>query len=74
MGRLKEWVIDMLSNFFEKGLSDALKDWWQDIKKDLKDMVIPGWGGGNKEDSTSSNSNSSHPIPMRRNNMNPNHP
>jgi hypothetical protein len=67
-------VVDMLGNFFDKGLSGTLKDWWQDVKKDLKDMITPGWlGGGNDEDSTSvSNSNISYP--MRTNNMSPNHP
>ena len=67
-------VVDMLGNFFDKGLGDTLKDWWQDVKKDLKDMITPGWlGGGNDEDSTSvSNSNISYP--MRTNNMSPNHP
>ena len=67
-------VVDMLGNFFDKGLGDTLKDWWQDVKKDLKDMITPGWfGGGNDEDSTSvSNSNLSYP--MKTNNMSPNHP
>lgn len=64
-------VVDMLGNFFDKGLSDTLKNWWQDVKKDLKEMITPGWlGGGNDKDSTSvSNS-----YPMRINNMSPNHP
>lgn len=69
-------VVDMLGNFFDKGLSGTLKDWWQGVKKDLKEMITPGWlGGGNDEDSTSvSNSNSNIPYPMRTNNMSPNHP
>lgn len=69
-------VVDMLGNFFDKGLSGTLKDWWQDVKKDLKEMITPGWlGGGNNEESTSvSNSNSNIPYPMRTNNMSPNHP
>lgn len=67
-------VVDMLGNFFDKGLSDALKDWWQNIKKDLKEMITPNlFGGGNDKHSTSvSNSNSSYPI--KKNNINPNHP
>ena len=67
-------VVDMLGNFFDKGLGDTLKDWWQDVKKDLKEMITPGWlGGGNDEGSTSV-SNSNFPYPMRINNINPNHP
>ena len=66
-------VVDMLGNFFDKGLGDTLKDWWQDIKKDLKEM-IPDWlGGGNDEASISvSNSNFSS-SPIKTNNMSPNY-
>ncbi len=49
-------VIDMLGNFFDKGLGDTLKDWWQDVKKDLKEMITPDWLGG--KDSTSGSSGS----------------
>lgn len=67
-------VVDMLGNFFDKGLGDTLKDWWQDVKKDLKEMITPDWlGGGNNKGSTSV-SNSNLYYPMRTNNMSPNHP
>lgn len=60
-------VIDMVSDFFDKGLSGILNEWWEDIKNDLKDMFW--WGGGDDEDFTSVPNS-----PIKTNNMSPNHP
>lgn len=67
-------VVDILSNFFDKGLVDTLKDWWQDVKEDLKEMITPDWLGEENDKDSTSVFNFNLPSPIRKNNINPNHP